>query len=94
MNFEVEVSIEQADVPLRTNMTADAEIILEKRMDVLLIPQNAIRYHRNQSFVEVPSVKEESRKISVNVTLGISDADFSEVLSGLKEGDEVIVSGA
>ena len=93
MNFGIEVSIEQADVPLRTNMTADAEIIVEKHTDVLLIPQSAIRYNRNQSVVEVPSDEEENGKTSVTVTLGISDADYSEVLSRLKEGDEVIVSG-
>ncbi|UCD57762.1 MAG: efflux RND transporter periplasmic adaptor subunit, partial [Candidatus Hydrogenedentota bacterium] len=93
MNFEVEVSIEETDVPLRTNMTADAEIIVEKRRNVLLVPQNAIRYRRKQSFVEVPDVEDPSGKRSVNIALGIGGVNFSEVLSGLKEGDEVIVSG-
>jgi HlyD family secretion protein len=93
MNFKVEVTIEEKDVPLRTNMTADAEIIIEKRENVLLVPQNAIRYKANKSFVEVPAPKEESGKRAVDVVLGISSTDFSEVISGLKEGDEVIVSG-
>jgi HlyD family secretion protein len=92
MNFEVEVSIEDTDVPLKTNMTADAEIMVEKRENVMLVPQTAIRYARDKSFVEVPAPEEETGKRAVNVVLGISGADFSEVISGLKEGDEVIVS--
>ena len=92
MNFEVEVSLEDTDIPLRTNMTADAEIMVEKRENVVLVPQTAIRYARDKSFVEVPSPEEETGKRAVDVVLGISGTDFSEVISGLKDGDEVIVS--
>jgi HlyD family secretion protein len=91
MNFEVEVSIEQADVPLRTNMTADAEILVARHENVLLVPQNAVRYKRSQSYVEVRDPDSETEKASVNVTLGISGTDHSEVLEGLQEGDELIV---
>ena len=92
-NFEVEVTVDQAKAPLRTNMTADAEIIVAKHEDVLLAPQTAIRYQRSEIYVEVPDIEAETGKRSVPVTLGISGTDYSEVLSGLNEGDEVIVSG-
>lgn len=91
MNFEVEIAIDKTDIPLRSNMTADAEIIVEKHEKVLLVPQNAIRYKRDQSFVEMPDSKDQTGKRAVNVTLGISGTNFSELLSGLKEGDQVIV---
>ncbi len=91
MNFEAEITILEGDIPLRSNMSADAEIITEKRSNVLLVPQNAIRYKRDQSFVEVPDDKEPTGKRAVNVALGISGTDVSEVVSGLKEGDEVII---
>jgi HlyD family secretion protein len=93
MNFEVEVTIEENDVPLRSNMTADAEIIIEEHKNALLLPQNAIRYKRDQSFVEVPDSEADTRRRTVDIALGITGTNFSEVLSGLKEGDEVIVSG-
>jgi HlyD family secretion protein len=92
MNFEVEITIEDADVPLRTNMTADAEIIVEEHKNALLVAQNAIRYERKQSFVEVPDPQQTAGKRRVDVTLGISGTDFAEVLSGLQEDDEVILS--
>jgi HlyD family secretion protein len=92
MNFEVEISLEDTNIPLRTNMTADAEIMVEKHENAILVPQTAIRYARDRSFVEVPAPDEETGKRAVDVVLGISGTDFSEVISGLKERDEVIVS--
>ncbi len=92
MNFEVEVTIEDTDIPLRTNMTADAEIIVSKHENVLLVPQNALRFERSQSYVEVPDPSQPTGKRRVDVTLGISGTDFSEVLGGLHEGGEVVVT--
>ena len=66
MNFEVEITIDETGVPLRTNMTADAEIIVAKHENVLLVPQNAIRYKRKQSFVEVPDPEQPTGKRSVD----------------------------
>jgi multidrug efflux pump subunit AcrA (membrane-fusion protein) len=93
MNFEVEITIDETEIPLRTNMTADAEIIVEIRRDALLVPQNAIRYRHNQSFVEIPDPEQPTGRRDTVVSLGINGTDHSEVLSGLKEGDEVIVAG-
>ena len=57
-----------------------------------------IRYHlyyrvSDEGFVEVPAPGKTDAKRAVNVDIGISGTDFSEVLSGLKEGDEVIITG-
>jgi HlyD family secretion protein len=93
MNFKVEIAIDETDIPLRTNMTADAEIIVDEHHNVLLAPQSAIRYKHRESYVEIPDSDEPEGKRAIDVTLGISDTDFSEVLSGLREGDEVIVTG-
>ena len=92
INFEVEIAIEDTEALLRTNMTADAEIIVAKHEDVVLVPQNAVRYKRSRSYVEVPDPEHETGRRRVDVELGISGTNFSEVLSGLEEGDEVIVS--
>jgi HlyD family secretion protein len=92
VNFEVEVAIEAEGMPLRTNMTADAEIIVAKHEGVLLVPQNAVRYKRSESYVETPDPEAETGRRKIAVTLGISDKDFSEALDGLSEGDEVIVT--
>jgi HlyD family secretion protein len=90
--FEVRVSIDNSDGELKTTMTANAEIILEEHPDVLTVPEAAIIYDKDKkAYVEVvdPKAKEGKRKISI--TAGISNGSKTEVLSGLKEKDQVVL---
>ena len=90
--FEVRVSINNPGGELKAEMTANAEIILEEHKNVLQIPEGAIIYDKDKkASVEVPdtSGKEGKKKIAVNI--GISNGAKTELLSGLKEGDEVVL---
>ncbi len=90
--FEVRVSIDNPGGELKTTMTANAEIILEEHPDVLTVPEAAIIYDKDKkAYVEVvdPKAKEGKRKISI--TAGISNGSKTEVLSGLKEKDQVVL---
>ena len=90
--FEVRVSINNPGGELKAAMTANAEIILEEHKNVLQIPEGAILYDKNKkASVEVPDTrgKEGKRKVAVNI--GISNGAKTELLSGLKEGDQVVL---
>jgi HlyD family secretion protein len=90
--FEVRVSINNPGGELKAEMTANAEIILEEHKGVLQIPEGAILYDKDKkASVEVPEpkAKEGKRKIAVNI--GISNGAKTELLSGLKEGDQVVL---
>jgi len=90
--FEVRVSISNPAGELRANMTANAEIVLEEHKNVLQIPEGALIYDKDKkASVEVPdpSGKEGKRKVAVNV--GISNGAKTEILGGLKEGDQVVL---
>jgi HlyD family secretion protein len=90
--FEVRVSINNPGGELKAEMTANAEIILEEHKNVLQIPEGSIIYDKDKkASVEVPepSGKEGKRKVAVNI--GISNGAKTEVLSGLKEGDQVVL---
>jgi HlyD family secretion protein len=90
--FEVRVSIRNPDGELKANMSANAEIILEEKTGVLLAPEAAIIYDRQRNtFVEVPDSLNEKGKRQVAVKLGISNGVKTEIISGLKEGDKVIL---
>ncbi|MGE0406087.1 MAG: efflux RND transporter periplasmic adaptor subunit [Candidatus Korobacteraceae bacterium] len=90
--FEVRVSIANATGELKAAMTANAEILLEKRKDTLLIPEGAILYDQDkQASVEVPDASQQSGKKKVAVDLGISNGAKAEVLRGVKQGDEVVL---
>jgi HlyD family secretion protein len=90
--FEVRVSINNPGGELKAAMTANAEIILEEHKSVLQIPEGAILYDKDKkASVEVPDPrgKEGKRKVAVNI--GISNGAKTEMLGGLKEGDEVVL---
>jgi len=90
--FEVRASINNPGGELKANMTANAEVILEEHKNVLQIPEGALIYDKDKkASVEVPdpSGKEGKRKAAVNI--GISNGAKTEVLSGLKEGDQVVL---
>jgi HlyD family secretion protein len=90
--FEVRVSIQNPGGELKAEMTANAEIILEEHKSVLQIPEGAILYDKDKkASVEIPNPKGKDGKNKIAVNIGISNGAKTEVLSGLKEGDQVVL---
>jgi HlyD family secretion protein len=90
--FEVRVSINNPGGELKAEMTANAEILLEEHKNVLQIPEGAIIYdNQKKASVEVPDPKGKEGKRKVAVNIGISNGAKTELLSGLKEGDQVVL---
>lgn len=90
--FEVRVSINNPGGELKAEMTANAEIILEEHKNVLQIPEGSILYDKDKkASVEIPEAKEKDGKKKIAVNIGISNGAKTEVLSGLKEGDQVVL---
>jgi HlyD family secretion protein len=90
--FEVEVSIENPGSALKANMTANAEIVLEEHPNVLIVPEAAIVYDgKKNAFVEVPDAGADDGRRRVAVKLGVGSGTRTEVLSGLKAGDRVLL---
>ena len=85
---EIEVDFEQpAKQHLLVGYSADVEAIIERRDDTLRIPTQAIRQD-NKVFVLDADNKLEERQLDT----GISNWSFTEVISGLNEGDQVLLS--
>jgi HlyD family secretion protein len=92
ITFEVRVSIKNPGGELRSNMSANAEILLEEKKGVLLVPESAVVYDKDRkTFLEVPDSKQPNGRRRVAVTLGISNGVKTELREGLKEGDKVVL---
>ncbi|MFQ5662453.1 MAG: efflux RND transporter periplasmic adaptor subunit [Terriglobia bacterium] len=90
--FEVRVSINNAGGELKANMSANAEIILEEKHNVLLIPEAAVIYDKERkTSVEIADRTADGGRRELAVRLGISNGIKTEVLEGLKEGQQVIL---
>jgi HlyD family secretion protein len=90
--FEVRVSINNPGGELKANMTANAEIILSEHKNVLTVPESAVIYDsQKKAAVEIPDRKQKEGKRKATVTVGLSNGSVTEILSGLKEGDQVVL---
>jgi len=89
VTYDVTIGLSPTDAPIRTDMTANATILVNELDDVLQIPTWVVRVDREtgQTYVH-RRVGEDIEH--VDVELGVRHKGTVEVLDGLKEGDEVI----
>ncbi|NOZ62126.1 MAG: efflux RND transporter periplasmic adaptor subunit [Calditrichaeota bacterium] len=86
--FPVEIGIQfQTGQVLRAGYSANANIIIQKKDSVLTIPERVVTFRHDSAFVNLPAGE---GKKEVNIKTGLSDAIYIEVVSGLKEGQEVL----
>jgi HlyD family secretion protein len=90
--FEVRVSIDNPGGKLKVKMTANADIIVTEHHNALSVPEQAMTWNsQKQAFVYVPDPKAKSGETKVPVVAGISNGSRTEILSGLKEGQTVVL---
>jgi len=88
----VKVTVEVFDESqrLKPGMFVESRIIIGKKEDVLVIPRRAILYKQNKTYVFVLNQDQVSQR---EIELGLTEEDKAEVLSGLNEGEEIVVVG-
>jgi RND family efflux transporter MFP subunit len=89
---QMEVEIPNTDNRLKPGMYARINLTVEERKDTLVAPKNAVIDFENKRGVWMPN--EENRAKFVAVQLGIDGGENVEILSGLKEGDKFVTTGA
>jgi HlyD family secretion protein len=91
--FEVRVSIDNPGGELKANMTANAEILLDEHKGVLTVPENAVSYdNQKNATVQIPDSKQKDGYRTIPVKVGLSNGSVTEIISGLKEGQQVVLS--
>jgi macrolide-specific efflux system membrane fusion protein len=71
-------------------MTADADIIVAERKNVLTLPRRSIRATANATINL--SVVQNGQVVSRSVKIGLVGDLNAEILSGLQEGDQVVTT--
>ncbi len=91
VNFSVKAELTIHTSLLRTGMSADVQLVLDERDDVLTVPEGAVIYEADSTFVERVDEATEAGKQRVTVTVGLSDGIKTEIVSGLSEGEELVL---
>lgn len=89
---------------IKSGMSVTAAIIIEAKPDVLLVPNSAVKSQGSMSYVELPSAADASLAAAASavgtvlgfplerreVEAGASNDEFTEIVSGLNAGDQVV----
>jgi RND family efflux transporter MFP subunit len=92
VSYIVRVDLDPTDAPLLSGMTATVDIVVEQLEGVLRIPNWAIRIDRRTGDAFVSIQTPDEGLVEVNIELGLRGDAYSEVVSGLEPGQEVVVS--
>ena len=81
-------SILPEDFELKEGLTVTVTIIVEQRQDILRVPNSAISSVGGRTIVQVikDGVTEQR-----DITTGITDYQYTEVTSGLTEGEQIVI---
>ena len=86
--FPVEITLEPPEgLVLRAGYSANAHIVIEKRENVLVIPERVVTFSGDTAWVTVDlGAGQTERRV---IETGLSDAINIEVVSGVREGERV-----
>ncbi|MEM8859462.1 MAG: HlyD family efflux transporter periplasmic adaptor subunit, partial [Chloroflexota bacterium] len=95
-SYDVHLALEQTELPVLIGMTANANLLTAKREGVLLVPNRAISSDRSSGrfFVDlqIPNPEGEPTVERTEVTVGLRDAQFTQIIDGIEEGDVLVVN--
>jgi HlyD family secretion protein len=104
IDFEVVLTLDETDAPLRPDLSATADIVVESRADAVSVPIIAMTVREDTTWVseDTSARADEPREIEgvflarggratfTPVEIGIAGQEYFEVLSGLNVGDTVV----
>lgn len=86
--FEIKAAVNvPGDAVIRSGYSANAEIVLERAVNVLTIAESALEFDSDQAYVYLADADGNYHRTPI--TTGLSDGVNIEVKSGLKAGDKV-----
>jgi len=90
VTYQVHITLNAGDLPVRTGMTANADLITAEQEDVLLVANRAISVDRDIGQYYVHRVQGET-VTKVPISVGTRDRNYTQVTSGLEQGDKLVI---
>jgi multidrug efflux pump subunit AcrA (membrane-fusion protein) len=88
--YQIETTLEQEGSEIRSGMLANVRFVVGEKHDVLTIPAAAVQYRpNNETYVYLRTGDGKTQEQTVEI--GLNDGIMAEVLSGLSEGQTVLV---
>jgi HlyD family secretion protein/macrolide-specific efflux system membrane fusion protein len=90
--YKAKVSIAE-QTGLKANMTVNADIAIDAKTNVLTLPSSAVTLRNEKSYVKLAKYDDKNvlTPVEQEVTTGINNNALIEILSGVNEGDKVVI---
>jgi len=104
VTYTVKIGFDTQDDRIKPGMSVSAAIVTEAKPNVLLVPNSAVKSQGGVSYVEIVEGDDRNTALAANATgailkniprrqqveIGMASDEFTEVTSGLKEGDIIV----
>lgn len=107
VTYDVKLALDAQNPQVQPGMSLTAKLITKTAVDTLVVPSSAVKTQAGQHYVlqfssvpqsasstDASSVTTRATPTKTTVTVGISDSANTEILSGLREGEQVVVKSA
>lgn len=91
VNYNVEITHDTQDERIKSGMSVSASIIVDKKENVLAVPNSAIKTQSKNNYVELYAGASTTPPIQRKVQIGITNDTFTEIISGINAGDRVVI---
>lgn len=88
VSYGAEITLDEQPAMLKPGMSVTAEIAVEEKENIVLVPNAALSFDGDRASVTLSSGEKRM------VKTGITDNAYTEIVSGLREKDTVVIGGA
>jgi RND family efflux transporter MFP subunit len=90
--FPIKAELDQPDPRIKPGMTADVRVHIEEKPAAVTVPIESVTHEAGKAFVKRIIERQKDRHTErVEVVLGTQNDRFAEVVSGLNEGEQVLL---
>ncbi len=87
--YYANVIVDNPEMSLRIGMTTQGKVVISEKKNVLLVPTTAIKKQGKEKIIQV---LENGKSVEKIVQTGLADSQYTEIISGLNEGEKVITA--
>jgi len=88
VSYMVKITFDTQDERVKPGMSVSAAIITNVKTDVLMAPVSAVKSQGGMQYAEIKN--SDAAPVQMQVETGIANDEFIEIISGVKEGDNVV----
>lgn len=90
--YKVKVDFIENNIVIKSGMTANVIIYTDQKDNILFVPARAVRSQNGNKYVEIITSRQGKKVIAEErtVTTGMRGDDGIEIVSGLRQGDEIV----